>query len=102
MHIQQSYFDQDALSYLAERNKDAYDLISQIMGNVQIVEGCPDIKSVLPYCEIIIKTPMPEFDGKDGQTVYVLMKGANKTGPDYPVTFTCFEQLVAYIMKRWW
>ena len=102
MHVQQNYFDQDALKYLAESNNNAYKLISQIMANVRITEGCPDVKSVLPYCEIIIKTPMPELDGEDGQTCYILMKGSNNTGPAHPITFNCFEQLVAYILKRWW
>lgn len=102
MHVKQNYFDKDALKYLAERNNEAYDLISQIMGNVQITEGCPDIKSVLPYCEIIIKTPVSELDGEDGQTHYILMKGENNSGPAKPITFNCFEQLVSYILKRWW
>lgn len=102
MHVQQKQLDQDSLSYLATRNDEAYKLISEIMGNIQTVEGCPDVKSVLPYCEIIIKTPMEDGDDQKAKTSYVLMKGQNNSGPNKSITFHKFEQLVAYILQKWW
>lgn len=102
MYVQQKQLDQDSLSYLATRNDEAYKLISEIMGNIQTVEGCPDVKSVLPYCEIIIKTPVEDVGDQEAETCYVLMKGQNNSGPNKPVTFYNFEQLVAYILQKWW
>lgn len=101
MHAQQKNFDKESINYMISRNKSSCELVGDIIANTRKVEGCSDLKSVLPYCEIIIKTAN-KSNGEKAQTSYILMKGQNNSGPDEPVTFYNLEQVVAYILKKWW
>ena len=101
MQVQQKNVDKESINYLISHNKSSCELVSDIIANTRKVEGCSDLKSVLPYCEITIKTPN-KLNGESAKTSYILTKGQNNSGPDEPVTFYNFEQLVAYILQKWW
>lgn len=100
MSIQQ-FTEHEALTYLASRVADSHKLIADIMSRIQSEEGSQNVKSILPYCEIFIKQPSIACE-LNNRTHYILSKGPNNSGPAKPITFNSIEQLVAYILRKWW